>query len=64
MPGMTAYMGLLKICQPKAGETVYVSGAAGGESHLCLTNSNGPRLMSSILPAVGLVVGQVGTITD
>ncbi|KAJ3049909.1 hypothetical protein HK097_009101 [Rhizophlyctis rosea] len=29
MPGMTAYMGLLKICQPKAGETVYVSGAAG-----------------------------------
>ena len=29
MPGMTAYAGLLKIGQPKAGETVVVSAAAG-----------------------------------
>ncbi|GAB3237861.1 NADP-dependent oxidoreductase [Hymenobacter seoulensis] len=29
MPGITAYFGLLDICQPKAGETVVVSGAAG-----------------------------------
>jgi NADPH-dependent curcumin reductase CurA len=29
MPGMTAYFGLLEICQPKSGETVVVSGAAG-----------------------------------
>lgn len=29
MPGMTAYFGLLDVCTPKAGETVYVSGAAG-----------------------------------
>ncbi|MDB4285937.1 NADP-dependent oxidoreductase [bacterium] len=29
MPGMTAYFGLLDIGQPKAGETVLVSGAAG-----------------------------------
>lgn len=29
MPGMTAYVGLLDIGQPKAGETVYVSAAAG-----------------------------------
>lgn len=29
MPGLTAYFGLLDICQPKAGETVMVSGAAG-----------------------------------
>jgi len=29
MPGMTAYFGLLEIGQPKAGETVVVSGAAG-----------------------------------
>ena len=29
MPGLTAYFGLLNICQPKAGETVVVSGAAG-----------------------------------
>ena len=29
MPGMTAYFGLLDLCDPKAGETVVVSGAAG-----------------------------------
>jgi leukotriene B4 12-hydroxydehydrogenase/15-oxo-prostaglandin 13-reductase len=29
MPGVTAWVGLLDICQPKAGETVVVSGAAG-----------------------------------
>ncbi|KAJ8713794.1 hypothetical protein PYW08_007414 [Mythimna loreyi] len=29
MPGMTAYLGLLNICQPKAGEVVCVSSAAG-----------------------------------
>ncbi|KAI8926067.1 hypothetical protein BC831DRAFT_458329 [Entophlyctis helioformis] len=29
MPGATAYHGLVDICKPKAGETVFVSGAAG-----------------------------------
>jgi NADPH:quinone reductase len=29
MPGMTAYFGLLEIGKPKAGETVFISGAAG-----------------------------------
>ncbi|XP_055526140.1 prostaglandin reductase 1-like [Wyeomyia smithii] len=29
MPGNTAYFGFLEICQPKQGETVVVSGAAG-----------------------------------
>ena len=29
MPGNTAYFGLTEICQPKSGETVVVSGAAG-----------------------------------
>lgn len=29
MPGMTAWAGLLEICKPKEGETVFVSGAAG-----------------------------------
>jgi NADPH-dependent curcumin reductase CurA len=29
MPGLTAYFGLLTICDPKPGETVVVSGAAG-----------------------------------
>jgi len=34
MPGMTAYFGFLEICQPKAGETVVVSGAAGAVGSL------------------------------
>jgi NADPH:quinone reductase len=29
MPGMTAYFGFTELCQPKAGETLVVSGAAG-----------------------------------
>lgn len=29
MPGLTAYFGLLEICEPRPGETVVVSGAAG-----------------------------------
>jgi NADPH:quinone reductase len=29
MPGLTAYFGLLDVCNPRAGETVVVSGAAG-----------------------------------
>merc|ERR1711973_602997 len=29
MPGMTSYFGFLELCQPKAGETVYVNSAAG-----------------------------------
>ncbi|KAJ0177360.1 hypothetical protein K1T71_007369 [Dendrolimus kikuchii] len=29
MPGATAYFGFLELCQPKAGETVAVTGAAG-----------------------------------
>src|SRR5207244_2293876 len=29
MPGMTAYFGFLELCNPKAGDTVVVSGAAG-----------------------------------
>ena len=34
MPGMTAYFGLLEIGQPKMGETVVVSGAAGAVGSL------------------------------
>jgi NADPH-dependent curcumin reductase CurA len=34
MPGVTAYFGFLEICQPKAGETVVVSGAAGAVGSL------------------------------
>lgn len=34
MPGNTAYFGLLEICQPKEGETLVVSGAAGAVGSL------------------------------
>lgn len=34
MPGMTAYFGFLDICQPKQGEVVVVSGAAGAVGSL------------------------------
>jgi NADPH-dependent curcumin reductase CurA len=34
MPGMTAYFGLLEIGQPKEGDTVFVSGAAGAVGSL------------------------------
>ncbi|MCH7959544.1 MAG: NADP-dependent oxidoreductase [Candidatus Hydrogenedentes bacterium] len=34
MPGMTAYFGLLEITDPKEGETVFVSGAAGAVGEL------------------------------
>ena len=34
MPGMTAYFGFLDICQPKPGETVFISGAAGAVGSL------------------------------
>ena len=34
MSGITAYFGLLDVCQPKAGDTVVVSGAAGAVGSL------------------------------
>lgn len=34
MPGVTAYFGFLDLCQPKAGETVVVTGAAGAVGSL------------------------------
>ncbi len=34
MPGNTAYFGFLELCQPKAGETVYVNGSAGAVGSL------------------------------
>ena len=34
MPGLTAYFGLLEICNPQAGETVFVSAAAGAVGSL------------------------------
>ncbi|CAH1977914.1 unnamed protein product [Acanthoscelides obtectus] len=34
MPGNTAYFGFLELCQPKPGETVFVTGAAGAVGSL------------------------------
>jgi len=34
MPGLTAYFGLIDICRPSSGETVFVSGAAGAVGSL------------------------------
>ena len=53
MPGMTAYFGLLEVGQPKAGETVVVSGAAGavGQSVGQIAKQKGCRV-------VGIAGGQ------
>jgi len=50
--GMTAYFGFLEVCEPKAGETVLVSGAAGAVGSLVgqLAKINGCR-------AVGIAGG-------
>jgi NADPH-dependent curcumin reductase CurA len=47
MPGMTGYFGLLDVGQPKAGETVVVSGAAGavGQTVGQLARINGCRVV-------------------
>ena len=44
MPGQTAYWGLLDIGKPVAGETVFVSAAAGGGWLGCLPNRQDERL--------------------
>jgi NADPH-dependent curcumin reductase CurA len=47
MPGMTAYFGLMDVGQPKAGETVVVSGAAGavGQTVGQLAKAQGCRVV-------------------
>jgi NADPH-dependent curcumin reductase CurA len=49
MPGMTAYVGLLDIGKPKAGETVYVSAAAGAVGQIVgqLARMQGCRVVGS-----------------
>lgn len=52
MPGMTAYFATLEVCQPKAGDTVVVSGAAGAVGQIVgqIAKINGCR-------AVGIAGG-------
>jgi NADPH-dependent curcumin reductase len=47
MPGVTAYYGLLKICEPKAGETVCVTAASGavGSAVGALAKARGCRVV-------------------
>src|ERR1051326_2857462 len=49
MPGMTAYVGLLDIGQPKEGDTVFVSGAAGavGSAVCQIAKIKGCRVVGS-----------------
>lgn len=49
MPGLTAYVGLLDLGEPKAGETVFVSGAAGAAGSLVgqIAKQKGCRVVGS-----------------
>src|SRR5690606_7464708 len=49
MPGMTAYVGLLDIGRPQAGETVYVSAAAGAVGQIVgqIARLKGARVVGS-----------------
>ncbi len=50
MPGLTAYAGLLRIGEPKEGETVFVSGAAGAVGSLVcqIAKIKGCRVIGSV----------------
>ncbi len=49
MPGMTAYFGFLDLCQPKEGDQVFVSGAAGAVGEIVgqLAKIKGCRVVGS-----------------
>ena len=64
MPGVTAWYGLIKICQPKAGETVVVSAASGavGSAVGQLAKARGCRVVGIAGGAekCGYVVDELG----
>jgi NADPH-dependent curcumin reductase len=64
MPGVTAWYGLMKICQPKAGETVVVSAASGavGSAVGQLAKARGCRVVGIAGGAdkCGYVVSELG----
>ncbi|KAI9292271.1 NAD(P)-binding protein [Neoconidiobolus thromboides FSU 785] len=49
VPGLTAYVGLYKIGQPKAGETIFISGASGAVGQIVgqLAKERGLRVIGS-----------------
>jgi hypothetical protein len=64
MPGVTAWYGLMKICQPKAGQTIVVSAASGavGSAVGQLAKSRGCRAVGIAGGAdkCGYVTGELG----
>ena len=50
MPGLTAYAGTLEICKPEAGQTIFVSGAAGavGSAVGQIAKIKGARVIGSV----------------
>lgn len=50
MPGLTAYVGLLEVAKPKAGETIFVSGAAGavGSAVVQIAKLKGLRVVAAV----------------
>ncbi len=64
MPGLTAYFGLLEICNPQPGETVFVSAAAGAVGSLVgqIAKIKGCRAVGSAGSAekVDYVVNELG----
>ena len=64
MPGLTAYFGLLEICKPQPGETVFVSAAAGAVGSLVgqIAKIKGCRAVGSAGSAekVDYVVNELG----
>jgi NADPH-dependent curcumin reductase CurA len=51
MPGATAYLGLLHVCRPVAGETIFVTGAAGAVGSL--VGQIGKQLGCTVIGSAG-----------
>lgn len=64
MPGLSAYFGFLEVCQPKKGETVVVSGAAGAVGSIVgqIAKIKGCRVVgiAGSDDKVGWLVGELG----
>ena len=56
MPGMTGYFGLMDVGQPRPGETVVVSGAAGADQYSCA-----PKVPATRSPAANALALETTT---